>query len=91
MKQTTDRPTPLSNSNRNSLPTTINLGNLLYPTPSSTPGSPTIGDSFRQQGDVPPSRMSRENLQAILQEALDITKDDSDDIDFDSGIAGYKQ
>jgi hypothetical protein len=58
--------------------------------PSSTPGSP-IDDSFRQQGDRPPSPMTRENLRAILQEALDITKDISDDIDFDAGLAGYKQ
>jgi hypothetical protein len=35
--------------------------------------------------------MTRENLRAILQEALDITKDISDDIDFDAGLAGYKQ
>jgi hypothetical protein len=93
MKQDTDRPTPSSNCGRNSLPA-INPGNLLYPIPSSTPGSPNIGDSFRQQGDTPPAPMTREKFHAVLQKALDIIEDDSDDsddTDFDSGLAGYKQ
>jgi hypothetical protein len=86
MKQTSNHLNTFSasDSERSSAPRiTTNLDNLLFPLPSSAPGFP-VGNSFAQQGSRPHSPMTRAQLRTVLQDALDIINDDSDDIDFDS-------
>jgi hypothetical protein len=42
-----------------------------------------VNSSFRELGSRPASPMTREKLQAVLQEALDIIDDDGDDSELD--------
>jgi hypothetical protein len=93
MKQSPNRLTPSSSdsdsdnesdSERSSYPRIYDLANVSSPFGSAAAGSP-VGNSFRKLGSRPPSPMTREKLQAILQEALDIINDDIDEMELDFG------
>jgi hypothetical protein len=95
MKQTPNRLTNLSSSDsdsnsdsdtseRSNHPRVADLNNVSSLLGSAVAGSP-VGNIFRKLGSRPPSPMTREKLQAVLQKALDVINEEIDDSELDFG------
>jgi hypothetical protein len=86
MKQTPNRLTTPSSSDseRSSFPRIVDLNNVSSLLESAAAGSP-VGNLLKKLGSRPPSPMTRDELHAVLQKALNIINDDIDDSELDFG------
>jgi hypothetical protein len=76
-----------SESERSSHQRALDLNTVVSQSESAaaTAGGSPVGDSLRKLGSRPSSPMTREKLQAVLQEAIDIIDDDVEDSELDFG------
>jgi hypothetical protein len=81
----TDSDTDSTDNEWNIIPRLDDLANVSSLFGSVAAAGSPVGNSFRDVGSRPPSPMTREKLQAVLQEALDIINDDTDDTEVDFG------
>jgi hypothetical protein len=92
MKQTPNRLTTPSSSDsesdsdseRSNHPRTVGLNNVPSLSGSAVARSPA-GNLFRKLGSRPPSPITREKLEAVLQEALNVINEDIDDYELAFG------